>query len=369
MPPSILRSYLCASLLAVGVATLGGASAVRAAESLSPDRFVVAVSGQRLEIPIESSRPLDAFDASVERIVVVVHGSAQNSGACLRRLLAAAEMAPGEAERTLAVAPQFLEEADIERWRLPRSMLFWSDGWREGNKSLDTRDNPRPARISSYAVVDRILDALIDPALFPNLAEVVIVGHSAGGQFTQRYAAGTAAVERHASTAFRFVVANPSSYLYLSPERPVPGAPATFAKPPSAARASCPDWNDYKYGLQRPNAYMAEGGSAIVARYARREVRYLLGGEDTGSAELDTSCAAELMGANRLERGTIYFSYLQHFYGPSIPDQHRLAVVPGVGHSFEQVFQSDEGIEALFGETAPPQPRAPRVAPFDVFPY
>jgi len=119
---------------------------------------------------------------------------------------------------------------------------------------------------------------------------------------------------------------------------------------------------------------MAEAEGAIVARYAQREVRYLLGEEDTGSAELDTSCAAELMGANRLERGTAYFRYLQHVYGPSILDHHRLAVVRGVGHSSEQLFQSHEGIEALFGRTAPPpgpppRRRVPRVVPFSIFPY
>ncbi|MGH7289199.1 MAG: hypothetical protein ACREI8_14395 [Myxococcota bacterium] len=141
-------------------------------------------SGHAFEIPIENSRALDNFDPTVERIVVVIHGSSQNAGDYRRRVEAAAAMRPGEAGRTLVVAPQFLEEAD------------------------------------------------------------------AGGQFVQRYAAGTPTVERHPGIAFRFVVANAGSYLYLSPEREVPGALGTFAVPASSQQAACPYWNDYKYGLR-----------------------------------------------------------------------------------------------------------------------
>ncbi|MGH7289198.1 MAG: hypothetical protein ACREI8_14390 [Myxococcota bacterium] len=62
-----------------------------------------------------------------------------------------------------------------------------------------------------------------------------------------------------------------------------------------------------------------------------------------------------------MERGIVYFAYLQHIYGPSIRDRQRVALVPGVGHSASQMFQSDEGIEALFGSPAPPAspPRPP----------
>ena len=42
---------------------------------------------------------------------------------------------------------------------------------------------------SSFEVIDHIVDELFDPALYPNLTRIVFTGHSAGGQFTQRYAA------------------------------------------------------------------------------------------------------------------------------------------------------------------------------------
>ena len=67
-----------------------------------------------------------------------------------------------------------------------------------------------------------------------------LLGHSAGGQFTNRYAAGGAAEAMLAPTrpdlAFRYVVANPSSYLYFSAERAKAGTLDEFA-----ARHACRD--------------------------------------------------------------------------------------------------------------------------------
>src|SRR5262249_51528255 len=53
---------------------------------------------------------------------------------------------------------------------------------------------------------------------FPNLKLIVVTGHSAGGQFTHRYAAATH-VEKQIRIPMRYVVANPSTYLYLDETR------------------------------------------------------------------------------------------------------------------------------------------------------
>ena len=77
--------------------------------------------------------------------------------------------------------------------------------------------------------MDRLLAALDDKARFPALKEIVVAGHSAGGQY----------VQPTLSALVRYLVANPSSYLYLEPWRPVNGNPAEL----------CPGFNKYKYGL------------------------------------------------------------------------------------------------------------------------
>jgi hypothetical protein len=98
----------------------------------------------------------------------------------------------------------------------------------------------------------------------------VIAGHSAGGQLVNRYAAGSDAEDFHSGFEFRYVVANPSSYLYLDAQRPVPGFLDLFSVPTPSEQSVCPGFDEYKHGLQELNPYMQTAGEeAILERYAR----------------------------------------------------------------------------------------------------
>lgn len=333
------------ALVALAVVPWEARSAV---SRVSPWRFHVEVDGFDLEIPYERSRPLDLPSLQVERVVIAIHGSMRNSGDSFADVMAAAQAA-GEAPRTLVIAPQFLEEEDIVAWSLPSTTLYWDGGWRQGDRSRNTVAHPRPARIASFAVVDAIVDAVVAPGAFPNLESIVVAGHSAGGQFVNRFAAGSAAEDDHPERSFRYVIANPSSYLYFTPERRVTGNPSVFALPTAQEIAACPGYDDYRYGLQNLNHYMAAAGpAAITDRYRRRAVEQLLGELDTGTVDLSMTCAAMLQGERRLDRGTIYDAYLQHVFGSAIASSHRLRIVPGVGHSSSGIYLSQAGRDALF---------------------
>ena len=78
-------------------------------------------------------------------------------------------------------------------------------------------------RIGSYEAVDGVLGQLGNVNHFPNLTKVVVTGHSAGGQYTHRFAAGSRAEDLLPHLQFRYIVANPSTFLYLGPERRVEG--------------------------------------------------------------------------------------------------------------------------------------------------
>src|SRR5262245_33323555 len=345
---------MLAGIALVALAVLPWAPAALGAPvaSVSPWRFHVRVDGFDLEIPYERSRPLDVPSLQIERVVIVVHGSSRNSVDSYADVMAAAQTA-GESQRTLVVAPQFLEEEDVAAWLLPPTVLFWDGGWRQGDRSRSTALHPRPARISSFAVVDAIVDAVAAPGAFPNLESIAIAGHSAGGQFVNRFAAGSPAEDLHADRSFRYVIANPSSYLYFTPERRVTGNPSAFAVPTAAELAACPDYDDYRYGLRNLNAYMAAVGPALVTdRYRRRRVEQLLGELDTGTEDLSITCAAMLQGERRLDRGTIYHAYLQRVFGPAILGSHRQRIVPGVGHSSSGMYRSQAGRDALFAPVA-----------------
>lgn len=325
-------------------------AAVVEVEVVSPERASISAAGQSFEIPYESSQPLDAHDPAIDRLIIVVHGSDRNSGDYLDRVQGAIALMPSEVARTLIVAPQFLEELDVDFWGLGSTMLFWSGGWRTGSKSLDTVNHPRPERVSSFAVVDQLVTSIVASGRFPNLAATVLVGHSAGGQFVNRFTAGSPLPEQYSNLQFRFIVANPGTYLYVNSERAEDTTGENFAIPNAAAVAACPGYDEYKYGLLGLNSYLGTAGEASLRdRLESREVIYLLGDRDTGVAGLDLSCEAMMQGTNRFERGSLYYEYLAHFFGVSVTTQHTLSVVPGIGHSSTAIFESPVGLAALSG--------------------
>jgi hypothetical protein len=148
--------------------------------------------------------------------------------------------------------------------------------------------------------------------------------------------------------SLRFIVANPSTYVYFNGERRLVDTTDQFAVPEDAES----DYDDYKYGLENLNPYMsAVGAESIRASYSLKDVIYLLGGEDTREAHLEQTPNAMLQGVNRLERGQIYYHYLQHCFGEEITQRHKIAIIPCVGHDNAAIFASEAGIKYLFGDS------------------
>ena len=107
--------------------------------------------------------------------------------------------------------------------------------------------------------------------------------------------------------------------------------------------------NAYKYGPEGRNDYMAgEPLEAMVRRYRRRDVVYLLGEADNDPSHrgLDKSCPAKAQGPHRLARGIGFKAYMDRFFAPHA---HRLILVPGVGHSSNRMFRSSQAKAVLFG--------------------
>ena len=71
-------------------------------------------------------------------------------------------------------------------------------------------------------MIDEVFDRLRDRKRFPNLSQVVLAGHSAGGQFVNRYAAGGQA-RANQGVRLKFLVMKPSPYIYLDRKRVLQG--------------------------------------------------------------------------------------------------------------------------------------------------
>ncbi len=286
------------------ISLLACASLAWSAEEIAPNRKPVrAVGDQRIEVRsgagagalhFYASRPLGdgAVQADVDRVVLVFHGRLRDANVYWRSALKAAQAAPQASKHTLLIVPQFLAERDVVAHGLPPDTLRWSlEGWEGGDAAKG------PAPISSFEAVDALLAMLADRDRFPNLKHVVLAGHSGGGQVVQRYAVvgqGETALAAR-GIAVRYVVANPSSYLYFSPDRPQ--SDGSFS-PPSAA-ASCPRFDRWKYGWTGAPPYAQRlSGADYESRYVKRDVVYLLGANDTDPQfpSLDKSCSGEAEG-------------------------------------------------------------------------
>jgi len=321
------------------------ASPATAALSLEIDR-----AGCRLSVPVHASRALTP-DPSVRRLVIVIQGDRRRPADYLEAMLDSAEAS--DVDDALVLAPHFRVAEELGEDEQETGAAYWSSsGWKEGGL---TRTAPfgRPWRLSSFTVVDSLIAAVIATGHWQGITNVVLVGHSAGGQFVQRYAAGTRIDQALAGARlhFTFVVANPSSYLYLTADR-LSAASGAFAELTPEQLAACPEADRYKYGLHGRNAYMSGSTKAsIVRRYAARSIDYVVGELDTDPEDerFDRSCAATLQGATRFARTRTFHRYLAHLYGAGVHAAHRLVVVPGVGHDARGMFGSPAIRPILFG--------------------
>jgi pimeloyl-ACP methyl ester carboxylesterase len=342
LPAAILAAILTA-ITAQAACAAGEDANQHPVKVVAEARLRVTTAAGSGALPIYISRDLSAPQPGVTRAVLVFHGRSRNADDYFRsaqKALAAAVQAGAPADATLLVAPQFLAEADVTSHHLADDTLRWTwTGWEGGDAARG------PAAISSFEAIDAILARLADRKLFPALKSVIIAGHSGGGQVVQRYAVvgrGEAALKA-AGLSVRYVVANPSSYLYFSADRPLAGG--GFAPP---AGTMCANFNQWKYGWEGAPPYAQSALPAVLEHgYALRDVIYLLGTADVNPNHpaLDKSCAGELQGAYRLVRGLNYVGYLRRRDTDTV---HRLWEVEGVGHDGDRMLTSSCGLAALF---------------------
>jgi hypothetical protein len=80
----------------------------------------------------------------------------------------------------------------LERYIVPALLSVACTHHRSGSQWSGGANNQYPYKqttVSSYKVLDYILQYYSDSTLYPNLRQIVIGGHSLGAQLTQRYAA------------------------------------------------------------------------------------------------------------------------------------------------------------------------------------
>ncbi|MGE8669934.1 MAG: hypothetical protein ACN6PM_19515 [Achromobacter mucicolens] len=308
--------------------------------------------GHRYKMPVYANRDLTKDDLrGIKQVLIVIHGVKRDADQYFETASALVAADPARAGDTLVLAPRFSGSIDSGF----AGMAAWRKAsWEDGQESVQAAG--RPAPVASFQVLDDLLRSLNDRKRLPSLTGLVLAGHSAGAQLVHRYAVlnNLDGALRRDGLTLRYVIANPSSYLYLTNERP--RADGKGYAP--YERGICPTYNQYKYGTDKLPAYARETDDAtLFVRYAARDVVYLLGGADNNPEHrlLDKACGAEAQGATRLARGTGYVQY-EHVLaargGKPVNLRHTAFEVGGVGHDGKRMFGSICGVRALLGSDA-----------------
>ena len=349
-----LRSVLAlvaASWLGQVVAMDESAPQRRPVKTIAPERLKIKTALGEALVPAYISSDVTKVQSHIKRAVIVVHGRLRDADKYFDLSMHAAKASNALSE-TLIIAPQILINADTARHDLTPNVARWkSEAWVGGDVGK------APFAISSFEVLDGIVALLSDRTRFPNLERIVVAAHSGGAQFVQRYAVvgradqviATAGLQPYADGVelragknnvmrVRYVVANPSSYLYFD---------STRAKPVE----KCAEFDHWRYGMIDPVPYVRGDNKAMEQRYMTRRVIYMSGGNDAdpNHSALDKTCMAETQGANRLERGLNYFAHVQKrakFQGVTL--RHTRIEVPGIAHDADRMFNSVCGMAALF---------------------
>jgi pimeloyl-ACP methyl ester carboxylesterase len=327
-------------------------------------------AGQQSRVLIYRNYPLEAKNENITRALVFVHGINRDADNHFRTVLAAAFLA-GALNNTIIVSPRFASNStapgnqigdchdalapDEANWICETQR---ADSWRSGGGEVGND------KLTSFDFMDEIVRRLARKDVFPNLKNIVVAGHSAGGQFVIRYEMANQ-VHDSVRVPISYVVSNPSTYPYVDDLRPTSTAlpttiaaaapgfmPAAPAVPPPAFvpyadAQNCAGYDNWPYGLKRRVGYASRiTDDDLKKQLAARRVTYLLGETDILPLGIfDASCSAMAQGPTRLARGLAFSRYVKEHNGGA---NHNTVVVPFCGHSARCVFTSDMALPLIF---------------------
>ncbi|MGH9720062.1 MAG: alpha/beta fold hydrolase [Bryobacteraceae bacterium] len=329
---------------------LGAAEIEPCTRPTSACREAVPLGAAGRFVNVYRSFPLTRPNSGIRLAYVMIHGAGRNADHYFATAMASTFLA-GRTQDTLVVAPRFAgNDGRACKDPLDAGEISWRcGGWTGAEPPLDD------GKVYSFDLIDKLLETFSNRKLFPALERIVLAGHSAGGQFTNRYSAAGRG-PKSVSIPIQYVVSNPSSYLYLEPVRPAPGMKCAAqsgcagAYAEFADAAKCGGYNRWRYGLDQRTGYAAAVEEAeLRAQIVSRDVVYLLSELDTlPIAGFDSSCGAMAQGPTRFDRGLAYFQYLKDKHSA----RHQLVPVPLCGHNARCVFTADPALKVVFGTTS-----------------
>ena len=358
-----MRRFTLAALLVVAV---NNSSAQDAAERGQPCTSASRECTEWVTLPGSSSRALvyrtyslNARNEDVTHALLMVHGGSRNADDYFRTALTPTFLA-GRLHDTVVIAPRFAANDgqnctdEISGYEL--NFPCGGQTWYVGSAAENDAD------VTAYDVIDELLSDLARKETFPNLSEIVVAGHSAGGVFVSHYQM-TNMVHEELGLPTTYVAANAGYYAYLDALRPTetafpvnvaataPGFGPQNSGDSSPAFETFPDadnctaYNNWPYGLQKRSGYSSRlSDEKLKGQLVERPMIYLLGALDV--RRVSSPCSRLAQGPNRLAVGFAYGKYVNEKHGAD----HEIVVVGGCGHNHRCMFSSDTAGPIIFPE-------------------
>lgn len=315
----------------------------------------VTLGGGPARSMVYATHSLDARNTGVTRALIMVHGTNRNADHYFATATAAAFLA-GALENTIVIAPRIIAAPDTPSV----NEVVWpnrGDTWRSGGTSTS-----HPT-LSAFDFVDEIVRKLANKKTFPNLTRIVVAGHSAGGQYVNRYEMANK-VHGTPGVAITYVVANPSTYAWPAAVRPLPTGDANpdgadkEALGPTGEKVHAnftygpfdttkvATYDKWPAGLQARTGYTAQtSDDQLRKQLVERPTTYLFGQVDVlPLGGFDASPVGMSQGPTRRARGEAFFKYVTETMGA----KHQAIIVPECGHNDRCIFTTDVVFPVIF---------------------
>lgn len=222
------------------------------------------------------------------------------------------------------VAPAFMNLQDLQAGACKPQYLCWNNSyWQQGGSAKNPPNLKSP--ISSFLAMDQLLDQLFLNTTYPNLKQVVVAGHSLGGQGAQRYAVlkKTKAYDPNV----RYWIGNPGSWAYLTSKRP------------NTNDSAVDTYDEWPYGIHQNTSkvpsyarrdVIAQNGTLVAERFRNRTVSYFMSLFDVGAGV--KAAPAMWQGFNHLDRGSKFVIAMGEDFPEGFPPNHTADFEPNLTH-------------------------------------
>ncbi|KAH8659872.1 hypothetical protein BX600DRAFT_466868 [Xylariales sp. PMI_506] len=306
------------------------------------------------------SRPVDA---DLRRAVIVIHGARNdpwNYHAAMIQALQLVDEDEVSLDTVAITAPYFPNDDDAGTGfpynpsgataadKYPSPALAWyDDNWSGG---ANNQYPPNTRTVSGFDVLDQIIQWYGNKDRFPNINQIIVSGHSMGGQMVNRFAAvGKTADQLGIDTPVSYWIGDPNSLVWFAESRPL-------------STSKCPTgYDNWREGFANYNTYgtpqstamtynvdlVNSGRDALLANYNSRTIAYARASRDKGDYNPDDECVTYTTGAERNER---FFLFLKN-YPPTCTDTAgpcRTVDIVNSSHDAPTMFQDVSGRARLF---------------------